>query len=73
MLATSSTTLSFIDERLFLTMTWLVLPLDESTAEPLQAAAKSVANPAIAKAVVDPATELLHSIANPTAAWCYSE
>jgi hypothetical protein len=54
-------------------MTWLVLPLDESTAEPLQAAAKSVANPAIAKAVVDPATELLHSIANPTAAWCYSE
>jgi hypothetical protein len=70
--------LSFIDERLFLTMTWLVLPLDESTAEPLQAAAKSVANPAIAKAVVDPATtesatELLHSIANPTAAWCYSE
>jgi hypothetical protein len=56
MLATSSTTLSFIDERLFLTMTWLVLPLDESTAEPLQAAAKSDANPAIAKAVVDPAT-----------------
>jgi hypothetical protein len=59
--------LSFINERLFLTVTQLVLPLHESTAEPLQTVIEFVANPAAVEAAANhAAVEPLYSTADPT-------
>jgi hypothetical protein len=43
-----------------------VLPIYECATEPLQDATKSVVGHAAAEAATDPATEPLHSAANPT-------
>jgi hypothetical protein len=71
MLAMSSMTLSFIDERQFLTVIQVVLPLHEcadptpaeSATEPLH----SIADSAAAETAADPAAvEPLHSVDDPT-------
>jgi hypothetical protein len=52
-------TLSFLDERYFLTVTHLVLPLNEASTEPVHGAAEAAIDPA----AIESAAELLPAAA----------